>query len=367
MSTVKAQLINMYTGEVSQAKLRGGDLSHLSRAPYAVLRDTGELVVDSSTPTLIPDMSIAATSGSYLAQFNGQFKITQVSSYTLEAKTELTTLYNALTALTATVTNHAATFGNGETLSAGVYTVAGAVDIAGTLTLSGDADDLFVFRCGAAFTTAVSSNVVLTGGAVASNVWFVTQGAPSTGANSTMRGNMVANQAAPSLGAGTTMEGRMFAINGAPSLNASFMTTPAGTSTIPLGSVLEDFSIFAGIGAVSNTGASTISLSVGTNAGTVTGFGSATIGGSSYAGGGLTLGRIYYGIYVDNVLVNNSLRYTTIPSDEINFECMMVLQSALTTTAGQVVTVQCYSALGEMLITGEKSFIMNPVNAPIYL
>ena len=84
------------------------------------------------------------------------------------------------------------------------------------------------------------------------------------------------------MGASTNFEGRMFAINGAPSLDASFMTTPAGTSTITLGSVIADFSIFAGIGAVSNTGASTTSLSVGTNAGTVTGFGSATIGGSSY-------------------------------------------------------------------------------------
>tara|TARA_R110000796_G_C14541246_1_gene432938 strand:- start:559 stop:1662 length:1104 start_codon:yes stop_codon:yes gene_type:complete len=367
MPTINAQLVNIQTGEISAASLSGGGLSHLSRAPYAVLRDTGELVVDSSDPILIPDMSIGAMSGSYLTQFNGQFKVTQASSYTLEAKSELTTLYNALMALPVTDATHGVGLGNGETLLTGVYDITGAANVAGTLTLSGSDTDIFVIRSSAAFTTTASSTVVLADGAVSSNVWFVSQGAASTGASSIMKGNIVTNQAAPSLGAGTDLEGRMFAINGAPSLNASFITTPTGTSSITVGSVLEEFSMFAGVGSLSNTGASTISLSVGTNAGTVTGFGTATIGGDIYAGGGLTLGRIYYGIYVDDLLVDNSLRYATIPSDEIDFEFMIVLQSVLTTTAGQVVSVQCYSAIGEMLITGEKSFIMNPVNTPIYL
>ena len=360
MAVIKTQIINFETGEVTNSGITG-------RKTQVVLRDTGSLDVDSVTPTVIPDMTLSVPSGTYHVQFNGQFSVTDTVSYTSTAKSELTTLYNALTALSATVTNHAATFGNGETLSAGVYTVTGAVDIAGTLTLNGDADDLFVFRCTGAFTTAASSTVVLTGGAVAANVWFVAQGAPSTGANSTMRGNMVANQAAPSLGAGTTMEGRMFAINGAASLDASFMTTPTGTSTITVGTILSNFSIFAGIGNVSNAGASTITLSVGTDAGNVTGFDTATIGRTIYIGTTATLGRIFYGIYLDGVLLPTTLRNTTHKFVAEGSEFPLILQTVVKLTPGQVLDVRCYASIGEMKICPEKSLVLIPVNPVAFL
>jgi len=359
MAVIKTQIINFETGEVTNS-------GFTARKTQVVKRNTGALDVDSVTPTVIPEMSLAVPPATYLVEFNGQFSVENTSSYTLTAKGELTTLYSALTALSATVADHAATFGNGETLSSGVYTITGAANVTGTLTLNGDANDLFVFRCTGAFTTAASSNVVLTGGAVAANVWFVTQGAPSTGANSTMRGNMIANQAAPSLGAGTIMEGRMFAINGAASLNASTMTTPSGTSTVTVGTSLAGFSIFAGIGNVSNTGASVLSLSVGTNAGAVTGFDPADVSKPLYSGGSETIGKIYYGIYLDGVIVADSLRNTTHKFVAEGSEFPLILQTVVATTPGQVVDVRCYASIGEMKICPEKSFILAPINPAVY-
>jgi hypothetical protein len=360
MAIIRSQIINFETGEVINS-------GFTARKSQVICRNTGTLAVDSVIPTVIPEMTVAPPPATYLIQFNGQFIVNDTSSFTASAKTELTTLYNALNALSATVTDHAATFGNGETLTAGVYTVNAVTNIAGTLTLNGSATDLFVFRITGAFTTGASSTVVLTGGAVAANVWFVATGAPSTGAGSTMRGNIVANQAAPSLGAGTIMEGRMFAINGAPSIDASTMSTPTGTSNVTVGTILSNFSIFAGIGNVSNAGASTVPLAVGTDAGTVTGFDAATVGRPIYVGGSATIGRIFYGIYVDGVLVPDSLRFATRHLQELNENFPLILQTVVSTTKGQVVDVRTYSTIGEMTIAAAKNLVLNPINPATFL
>ena len=209
----------------------------------------------------------------FVITVKGLKRLYEVGEETAQAKTDLVALYDRLVALTATVTDHAATHGS-ETLGPGVYTTAGAMNITGTLTLNGSPTDLFVFRCAGAFTTGASAEVILTGGAVSSNVWIVAEGAASTGASTVFRGNIMANTAAVSTGASTSIEGRMMAISGAVGIGAaSIVTAPTGTSVQALGT-LDSFNLFTGTGAISTTGTdTTVALGIGTNSGAITGFG----------------------------------------------------------------------------------------------
>lgn len=61
----------------------------------------------------------------------------------------------------------------GTTLTAGVYQQASSAQITGVLTLNGDASSVFIFKIGSTLTTASSSSIVLEGGAMACNVYFL--------------------------------------------------------------------------------------------------------------------------------------------------------------------------------------------------
>jgi hypothetical protein len=205
----------------------------------------------------------------------------------------------------------------------------------------------------------VASEVVLANGATSNNVWFVSEGAGSTGANSTLRGSLLANQAAVSTGAGGIVEGRILAIVGAAAAgDTSTFIAPTGTTTLPLNTI-SIFSIFTGTGALTNTGASVIALSIGTNSGTITGFQTATIGGEIYPAGEQVVGNIHYGVYVDGVLFVGSDRSathtTTISRD------LMALQAVVTVTAGQTIDIRAYATIGEFEVGPGMSLVLMPV------
>jgi hypothetical protein len=197
---------------------------------------------------------------------------------TSTVKTDLIVLYNDLYNLAATVSGPSVTrpasFSN-ETLTPGVYDITGAGNITGTLTLDAGGNELaiFIIRCSGAFTTAASAEILLTGGAVCSNVWIVSEGASSTGANTIIRGNLLANQGAVSTGAGTQIVGGLFAITGAISVSSTTITAPTRDGDgYPNEGFLLHFSMFSGNGNITNTSPSSIALNIGTNVGVITGF-----------------------------------------------------------------------------------------------
>ena len=337
---------------------------------YPVIRTANAVLIDTPTPTIITDMTLTPPAGTYLVNFNSQFTVDSTSSQTLAAKEDLIVLYDELMALTATG-NETARAGNSltygsEILGPGVYIQTGAINVTGTLTLDagGDPNALFVFRTDGAFTTGVGAEVVLTGQATSSNVFFVSQGASSTAADAIFRGTLLANQAAVSTGAGTTLEGRMLAINGAVSLGAaSILTAPTGTinSSLTLGTVLAIFNMFSGQGGVSNTGASEIQLSIGTNDGAITGFATATVGGSLIPGGASPLAIFRCATYVDGVMVQDSMRTDTRPISLETFEFPFILQTIITLDGTQTVDVRARSLLGIETVGPRMSLILTRV------
>jgi hypothetical protein len=335
----------------------------VSTTAAAITRSNNAVLIDSQTPIIITDMTATPPAGSYLVNFNSQFVVDDTSSLTSQAKADLIALYDAIVALPDPITSHAVIYGNGETLSPGNYVLAGAISIAGQLRLDadGDPDAVFVFRSSAgAFSTAASAEVILINGATSNNVWFASAGASSTGANTVLKGSMI-TEVAVSTGADTQIEGRMLAINGAAGVGAtSILTAPTGTSVLTLG-LLSLFNIFCGTGGISNTGASEIQLSIGTNAGAITGFDTATVSGSIIPGGSPTLTVFRVGVYIDGVIIPDSLRSTSRPFEAETFEFPIVLQTVATVTAGQTIDVRAYSELGIQTVGPRMSLVYTPI------
>jgi hypothetical protein len=121
----------------------------------------------------------------------------------------------------------------GLTLYPGLYQSGTTIDFsaAGTLTLDaqGDPNAVFVIRSSTAITTLSTSQVVLSGGAKASNVFWIAGSAITLGANSIMKGTLVASTAI-TLQTGANLEGRALnqgAAAAAISCDSCTITVPA--------------------------------------------------------------------------------------------------------------------------------------------
>jgi choice-of-anchor A domain-containing protein len=192
---------------------------------------------------------------------------------------------------------HAPAFGGAETLTSGVYSTAGAGSLTGPITLDGqgDPDAYFILKFDGAFTVGVGSEIILTNGTRAANVFWISEGAMSIGASSFLKGTFISHPGAVSVGLNCTLEGRLFSTEGAITVGAGTVAVmPTGNSTIPincsgncspaaavdvLGS-LKQYALFTSAGAVANAATSGIVGDIGTNLGVISGFTTSTQVGS---------------------------------------------------------------------------------------
>lgn len=201
-----------------------------SAASFAILG--GSAITFTSGPiTISGDIGSSPT-----ATVNGLGNVSFVTGADLTgtgvmpgAKNDLVTAFDAITAQAATSGTTA--FINGATLTPGVYAITSAgTDITGTLTLNGSASDIFIFKMSATLNTAVGSQILLTGGIQASNVfWQVGSSATLGGSSSHFEGNVLALTSI-TMGSGSIVDGRLLAENGAVTLGGSDSVT---VSAIP--------------------------------------------------------------------------------------------------------------------------------------
>lgn len=119
------------------------------------------------------------------------------------------------------------------TFSPGCYFRAGAIDITASTTVTLSGAGVYIFRStGGALTTGADSQVLLTNGACASNVFWAPVGATTLGANSgpslitpTFQGNIL-DAAGITIGHFANLTGRALAFGGT-------VTTDANTITVP--------------------------------------------------------------------------------------------------------------------------------------
>jgi hypothetical protein len=152
----------------------------------------------------------------------------------------------------------------GQTLTPGVYNSASSLGLTGTLTLDaqGDPSAVFIFQMGSTLITAAASQVVLTGGAQAANVFWQVGSSATLGTNSALAGNILAQTSITGT-TGAAVNGRALAIDGAVTLDTNTVTatvlavTGVLSITAPanagLGSTAPGGTISAGLGTVQVT------------------------------------------------------------------------------------------------------------------
>jgi hypothetical protein len=243
---------------------------------------------------------------------------------------------------------HAPAFGSGELITPGVYSIGGAGSVAGTLTLDGQGDPnaVFILKFKGAFTAGAATNINLINGADAANIYWVAQGAISIGANSTIKGTLLAYPGAITLGVNSSIEGRLLSSVGAITVAAGGTAImPAGIMNIPinpmvsytpaaavdvLGSI-ENFSLFTSNGAVANASTSGIIGDVGADIGAITGFATSPIIGSYYNADAVTAQAK---IDLNNAYTQLMLIPNTVSSHTPAFGSGETLLAGVYTTAG---------------------------------
>lgn len=144
-----------------------------------------------------------------------------------QAEADLTIAYNDAAGRTLCPVSIAGNLG-GLTLAPGLYKSTSSLEISsGDLSLDakGNAKAVFIFQAASTLITTVGRQVILKGGAKASNVFWQVGSSSTLGTYSSFKGNIMADQAI-TLGTGATLEGRALARIAAVALDTSVVTRP---------------------------------------------------------------------------------------------------------------------------------------------
>lgn len=175
----------------------------------------------------------------------------------------------------------ASLMGDGDTLTAGVYQVAGGATLNLNLYLDAENDPnaVFIFQIQGSMSANASAKVKLINEAMACNVFWKVEGLVSLAAGVSMKGTIIANNAGININTGDTLEGRALSTTGAVNTDGVLVYTPIGCGsptlngpTAPVLGGAACFAVFSGNGAVSNTGVTYLTGDVGTNVGSATGY-----------------------------------------------------------------------------------------------
>jgi len=143
-----------------------------------------------------------------------------------QAQSDLTTAFNDAAGRTVGVITVAGDLG-GLTLAPGLYKSTSTLDITGNLTLDalGNPNAAFIFQIGSALNTAIGSQVILSGGAQAQNVYWQVGSSAVLGTNSVFKGIIMADQSI-TVTTGATLDGRALARIGAVTLDTNTVAVP---------------------------------------------------------------------------------------------------------------------------------------------
>jgi hypothetical protein len=197
----------------------------LTAANYEVLAKSG--ITNIATSHITGNMGVSPIAATAITGFaltldgSGQFSTSaQVTGHVYAANYSAptpATLTQAVLDMQAAYTNaasrtpdyvdfHAGLLG-GETLTPGVYKWNTAVSISTSITLHGDNSSVFIFQMTGALTLAAAQSILLTGGVLASNVFWQTATNTAIGAAATFNG-IILGFTDITLGAGATLHGK---------------------------------------------------------------------------------------------------------------------------------------------------------------
>jgi len=142
------------------------------------------------------------------------------------AQGDLTTAYNDAQGRTLCSIGVAGDLG-GQTITPGLYKSTSSLAVTGALTLDaqGNANAVFIFQMASTLTMNTGSQIVLTNGAQAKNIFWAVGSSATLGTNSDFHGTILA-LASVTLNTGATLDGRALASTGAVTLDTNTVTLP---------------------------------------------------------------------------------------------------------------------------------------------
>jgi len=143
------------------------------------------------------------------------------------AQGDLTTAFNDAAGRTLAPVDVANADLGGRTLAPGLYKSTGTLALTGTVTLDaqGDANGVWIFQIASSLGTAAGSQVVLAGGAKASNVFWQVGTSATLGTTTAFKGTIMADQSI-TLATGATLDGRALARIASITLDSNVITKP---------------------------------------------------------------------------------------------------------------------------------------------
>jgi hypothetical protein len=196
-----------------------------SAANFAVLASSG--ITNTGTTNITGDIGSSPTYGAPGGTITLSGTNHGADGVTATAKTDLAAAYTNAAGRTPDTTYPAAYDLGGLTLTTGVYKDPSSFGITGVLKL--DAGDnpnaVFIFQAGSTLGTAAGSQVILIGGAQASNVFWQVGTSATLGTDSIFMGTILADQSI-TINTGATVYGRALASGAAVTLNANTISVP---------------------------------------------------------------------------------------------------------------------------------------------
>lgn len=222
--------------------LSSGDFVILAKTGISTTGSTsvlGDIAVSPAAATFITGFALNLTAGSAFSTSPLVTGKVYAPDYATPTPVKVTTAISDMeTAYTdgAGRTNPTATelgAGNigGLTIAPGLYKWGTGVTIPTDVTLSGGANDVWIFQVAQTLTVSSGAKIILTGGAQAGNVFWVVGGQTTIGTGATFNGNIV-DQTAIVLNTGATLTGRALAQT-AVTLDANAVVMPATSAPAP--------------------------------------------------------------------------------------------------------------------------------------
>ena len=189
--------------------------SGISTVPTSAV--TGDLGVSPAAATYITGFSLTADPTNVFSTSPQVTGSVFASDYTAPTPSNLTTsisdmelAFTDAAGRAPNVTELGAGNIGGMTLTAGVYKWGTGLLIPTSVTLTGNATDVWIFQIAQDLTVSSATNIVLAGGAVAKNVFWQVAGLADLGTTSHFEGVLL-SQTSISLHTGASIKGRLLA------------------------------------------------------------------------------------------------------------------------------------------------------------
>ncbi len=243
-----------------------------SAGNFVILSKTG--ISTTGATSVVGDIGLSPAAATYItgfalilpfaSPFSTSALITgkvYASDYANPTPANLTTaVLNMQTAYTdaagraPTVTELGAGNIGGLTLAPGVYKWGTGLTIPTNVTLSGGANDIWIFQIAQTLTVSSGVKVILSGGAQPSNIFWVVAGQTTIGTTAVFNGNIL-DQTAIVLNTGAKLNGRALAQT-AVTLDSNAVTAPTSVVSTPSTPVVPTTPAISSSGSGTNTSAS---------------------------------------------------------------------------------------------------------------